>query len=225
MSSTDLQWEGKLLDSYRLHYEGQGLRFIVQPQAGDLPDFLKEYRPDAVAISGEGGVVLEVKQIGGEPTNKQLQHMVAEIAKHKGWRLDLLLADRSFSDQGYLLPSREEVRLELEKLRNDSLAVDSIGSPAVHLLFGWSLFEAAARRILVDADVELSRNVMNPKELIEHLIIEDFVSDMDGETAVKLMRQRNLVAHGFLKQPITVSETNKLFDLIEKILNIGHPAP
>lgn len=225
MSATDLQWERELLDSYRQHYEGLGLRYIVEPQAGDLPDFLRVYRPDAVAISGEGGVVLEVKQIGDEPTNEQLRHMAAEIAKHKGWRLDLLLADRSFVDQGYLLPSREEVGLELEKLRKDSQAHDSIGAPAVHLLFGWALFEAAARRVLVDADIGISRNVMNPKELIERLVTEDFISDMEGEAAVKLMRQRNLVAHGFLKQPINIAETNCLFDLVEKILNVRNSTP
>lgn len=224
--STEHPMEADVLKELKPHYEGRGLTFIVEPSADLLPSFLREFHPDAIAVApdGSGGVVVEIKVWKDtRQTAPSLEGLANEVARHKGWSLDIVLADGTLRERWLLVPSTAELSAELMSLKADlaklKLAEDSIGDLRVQLLFGWSLFEAAARRALLEDDVELKSST-NPKTLIEKLVIEGLLTDRDGAIAVDLMRIRGLIAHGFLKQQVSVDQVEVLLQLIEKLLRL-----
>jgi hypothetical protein len=55
----------------------RGLKFYINPSREIVPKFLGDFRPDAIAIGPEGGIVIEMKLRGNPASEKQL----AAIAK------------------------------------------------------------------------------------------------------------------------------------------------
>ncbi len=228
--STERSMETKLLRSLQPRYEREGFRFVIDPDADALPPLLRQYHPDAIArrAAGEGGIVIGISEIKG-PAQKarNLEQLAREVAKHKEWRLDIVLADRALQEAWLLVPSLEELESEFRALESDfaklAAGEDSIGDLKFQLLFGWPLFEAAGRRVLLENDIDLPKDALNSKGVIENLVLEGLMSDDDAAKAVDLMRLRNLITHGYLKQPISADDVRTLFLLIEKLLRGGAP--
>ncbi|WP_119388917.1 hypothetical protein [Taklimakanibacter lacteus] len=228
--SAERNMETKLLKSLQPRYEGEGFRFIIEPDANDLPPFLRSYRPDAIArpAAGEGGVVIGISEIKGPAQKaKNLEQLAREVAKHKEWRLDIVLADRALQESWLLVPSLAELESDFRALKRDFVELtadeESIGDLKVQLLFGWPLFEAAGRRVLLEHDIDLPRDALNSKGVIDNLVTEGLISDDDAASAIDLLRLRNLIAHGYLKQEVNAEDIKGLFQLIEKLLRVGAP--
>lgn len=227
--STGSRMEIKLLKSLQPRYEEEGLRFIIEPGVDDLPAFLRQYHPDAIArpAAGEGGVVIGISEIKGPVQKaKNLEQLAREIAKHKEWRLDIVLADRSLQEGWMLVPSLAELRAELHTLERDfarfTSSEDSIGDIKFQLLFGWPLFEAAGRRVLLENDIDLPKDALNSKGVIDNLVVEGLISDDDAAAAIDLLRLRNLITHGYLKQQVSADDVGALFGLIKKLVLTGN---
>lgn len=228
--SSERSMENKILKSLQPRYEEEGFKFIIEPGADDLPVFLRQHHPDAIArpAVGEGGVIIEIKEIKGPIQKaKNLEQLAHEVAKHKEWRLDIVLADRSLQEGWLLVPTVGELKTQLEALKSDLAKLeageDSIGDLKFQLLFGWPLFEAAGRRILLENNIDLPSDALNTKGVVDRLVTEGIISDEDGATAVDLLRLRNLIAHGYLKQEVGVEDVRELFQLIEQLLRTGAP--
>ncbi|MGE0008926.1 MAG: hypothetical protein AB7S92_25520 [Parvibaculaceae bacterium] len=226
--SAEPSMEAKLLKSLQPRYEEEGFKFIIEPGEDELPSFLRRYHPDAVArpADGEGGVVIGISEIKG-PAGKarNLEQLAREVAKHKEWRLDIVLADRSIREGWMLVPTLGELQAQLQSLQNDLARLeggeDSIGDLKFQLLFGWPLFEAAGRRVLLENDIDLPKDALNSKGVIDNLVVEGLISDDDAAAAVDLLRLRNLITHGYLKQQIAPDDVRALFQLIGKLLRTG----
>ena len=229
MVSAERSMEWNLLNSLKSRYEAEGFEFIIDPPVDRLPSFLRQYHPDAIARTslGESGVVIGIKEIKGSVQKAEnLTQLARELAKHKGWRLDIVLADRAFQEGWLLVPSLAELQMEFSALKRDfaklAAGEDSIGDLKFQLLFGWSLFEAAGRRVLLENDIDLPKDALNSKGVIDNLVVEGLISDDDATAAIDLLRLRNLITHGYLKQPVSADDLGALFGLIEKLVHTGN---
>ena len=62
MSEAQL-WESNVLRSLQQTSEARGLKFYIHPPREIVPEFLGDFRPDAMAIGPDGGIIIEVKLI------------------------------------------------------------------------------------------------------------------------------------------------------------------
>ena len=60
MSEAQL-WESNVLKNLRQVSEARGLKFYVNLPRDIIPDFLGNWRPDAIALGPDGGIIIEVK--------------------------------------------------------------------------------------------------------------------------------------------------------------------
>src|SRR5438477_4561195 len=82
--------EARLLESNALRNlqklsEARGLKFYINPPREIIPDFLGDFRPDAIALGPEGGIIIEVKFRGSPASEKQLAAIARRVSGQKGW--------------------------------------------------------------------------------------------------------------------------------------------
>ena len=78
--------ETRLLDLLGQRYEERGYAFFKYPPREMLPEFLRDYMPDAIALGPKDNVVIEIKSGKGEKNAKQVARLFKE---QEDWRLDL----------------------------------------------------------------------------------------------------------------------------------------
>ncbi len=218
MNSTESN-DIKILDEYRAHYEGQGLKFIVTPNKEQLPDFLREIAPSAVAIGATGGVVLQVRHIGPDIGEvEKLKLLASKVRRFKDWSLDVVLAS---NDKSFLLPSASQVKEESTAVREEIVRHKSgsstIGSTTYLLLYAWSLFEAIARRTVFEIRTTNLRDNLSAKILIENLLEDDLIEDFEANRLVEIMQIRNFASHGFKNKEVKMNDVDFLIDIIDRL--------
>jgi hypothetical protein len=210
----------KLLNEFRGHYESQGMKYIINPKSDELPSFLRNSHPSALAVGGDGnGVVLQLRHIEESPArNDPVRELSKLVRNQKGWSLDVVLAEK---DYPYLLPSRDQIlesiadiRKELDKLREGR---DSFGDAAVLLQLSSPIFEAAARRALEEKGVLNSRNLRNRKAIVESLLEQDVIDDSEASHILRILGKRDLAAHGFVVSDTSPEDVAFMLALTEKV--------
>jgi hypothetical protein len=61
MISEERLLESNALKNLQKLSEERGLKFYLNPPREIVPDFLGDYRPDAIALGPEGGIIIEMK--------------------------------------------------------------------------------------------------------------------------------------------------------------------
>ena len=81
----------KLAEEYR----DQGYEISIHPNPEDLPDFLRNYRPDMIARSEDETVVIEVKSRSSlnSSSAQYLPNLAQVIEQHAGWRFELVMTN------------------------------------------------------------------------------------------------------------------------------------
>jgi REase_AHJR-like len=209
----------RILNDFRSHYEAQGMKFIVEPKTEQLPDFLRNDLPSAIALRDVGGVVLQVRHIGPAIEEiEKLKILSNKLKDHKDWSLDVVLAS---SDKSYLLPSANQVKLESNSVRIEiskhKNGLSSIGSTTYLLLYSWSLFEAIARRAIFEEGLADIRDHLSSNILVENLLEADLIEDFEAAKIVEIMQVKNLVAHGFVNKEVEMSDVDFLIDIIDRL--------
>src|SRR4051812_28875676 len=99
MNDTGQQTEREVLSRIRPRYEAEGYRFVVQPGDDQLPEFLRGVQPDALAIKGDGGIVIEI-QLSNRSARRSavVDFFAGEVPKHAGWRFELVLAPNEMKE-------------------------------------------------------------------------------------------------------------------------------
>lgn len=196
-------------------YRDQGYEVTLRPNDGDLPIFLKDYRPDMIARRGDKAVVVEVKShsaLGSE----YLSGLVKTIEQHQGWRLDLVV-DSSEEDifpypsqsEGSLQQQEIELRLPLAK-QIISQNLDSA------ILYAWALVEATLRLLAEKEELSLKRS--EPLYLVTYLTHQGVISQSECRLLKNALSLRNTIAHGFKTSQLTANSVDELITVTEKLL-------
>lgn len=74
-----------LLGRLQKDAEKRGWTFYVDPPPHVIPEFLKGYRPAALGIGPDGGVVIDIKARQQERQKESLAKIASLVEAQKGW--------------------------------------------------------------------------------------------------------------------------------------------
>ncbi len=211
MRTYDSELERVVLESVIPQLEADGYRVIVQPQAKILPEFMRGYRPDAVALRADKKIAIEVKSRAPLKADK-LSSFEALFAAHPDWEFRILYAPplRSDTEAYTTVPSASTLEQMLDSI---SKAEKQFG-PVPVLLTAWSVFEAAARALKPS---EFERPQPSAR-LVEIMASEGYLTPKEADQARALGQIRNRAAHGDLSVPITDDELEEFVGVVRGLV-------
>ena len=200
-------------------YRNKGYEISFHPNPEDLPDFLKNYRPDMIVRRGDEAVIIEVKSRRSLNSSRQyLQNLAQSVEQHPGWRFELVMTnpeDAAYSPKAESSLQQPEIETRLQVARQ--LATQH---PESAILYSWSLVEATLR--LVAEHEELSLQRLDSLYLVKQLVTEGVISRPEYHLLMDALSLRNAIAHGFKATQITQGSVNELIDVAEQLLKTLH---
>jgi hypothetical protein len=185
--STDVQL--KRVYQIAQEYRARGYRVFVGPSQAELPDFLRGFEPDLMALHDDDNVVVEVKRRMASPDSDSLVRMATVIEGRPEWRLELVVLPME-QEPEEALPSTSDREHIAELIRHAQALGDSPYAivPAC-LALEYAMLLAAQREQLDLADPPYASAVL--KTLFAYGII----SYDDYQKIEQAMDVRNDVAH------------------------------
>jgi uncharacterized protein YutE (UPF0331/DUF86 family) len=200
-------------------YRDKGYEISFHPNPEDLPDFLKNYRPDMIVRRGDEAVVIEVKSRSSLNSSTQyLRNLAQLVEQHPGWRFELVMTnpeDAAYSQraEGSLQEPEIESRLQIAR----QLAAQH---PESAILYSWSLVEATLRLVAENEGLSLQR--FDSLYLVKKLATEGVISKSEYQLLMNALSLRNSIAHGFKTTQLTQEPLYELINIAEQLLKALH---
>lgn len=168
-------------------WEKLGYQLIIAPDPSNLPDFLRPLKPQAIAINRAPKLAIFVMRTQNQNSDIRLGQIRAVFEAHPEWTLEIVY------DPQEAIALEKVAQGELQSAIN-SLEMLAPVEPRAAILLGWSVIEAATRRL----EPDLTDRGLPPASLVELLISKGHLEQTDGEPMRRLARLRNALAHGQL---------------------------
>ena len=136
--------EARLLESNALRNlqklsEARGLKFYLNPPREIVPDFLGDYRPDAIALGLEGGMIIEMKAGRSPASEKQLAAIARRVSGQKGWEFRAIYLNPSFDEMPPIeTPTPDQLRATFREIEE----LTKTGHRAAALVRAWAALES-----------------------------------------------------------------------------------
>lgn len=210
--------EAELVERLRRSYVSRGYDFIVEPVGADAPSFLANTVPDAIALSPNDNVVLEIKSSRASNSKIELVKFLAkEVPKHKGWRFELVIDDESgLNSDRNADPTLSGIKFEIDKVENLLNANDL----KLGIVAGWATLEALSRK-LVFSERANTPSRYKPRSVIEGLVSDGFVDDDDGSRLLEISQIRNQLVHGFTQIEIDPEDLKFLLAILKQMRDLA----
>lgn len=201
-------------------YRDKGYEISFHPNPEDLPDFLRNYRPDMIVRRGDEAVIIEVKSRRSlnSSSRQYLQNLAQSVEQHPGWRFELVMTnpeDAVYSPKAESSLQQPEIETRLQVARQ--LATQH---PESAILYSWSLVEATLRLVAEHEGMSLQR--LDPLYLVKQLVTEGVISRSEYQLLMDALSLRNAIAHGFKATQITQESVYQLIDVAEQLLKTLH---
>ncbi|KJH73530.1 hypothetical protein [Aliterella atlantica] len=201
-------------------YRDKGYEISFHPNPEDLPDFLRNYRPDMIVRRGDEAAIIEVKSRRSlnSSSRQYLQNLAQSVEQHPGWRFELVMTNpedavNSPKAESSLQQLEIETRLQVAR----QLATQH---PESAILYSWSLVEATLRLVAEHERMSLQR--LDPLYLVKQLVTEGVISRSEYQLLMDALSLRNAIAHGFKATQITQESVYQLIDVAEQLLKTLH---
>lgn len=214
MAARTEQLERERLLELAEEYRQKGYEVLLPPKPEELPDFLRDYRPDMIVRRGEEAIVIEVKSRTSIASAQYLQGLAQAVEEHPGWRVKLVMTnpeDATYSAKVEGSLQEHEIKTQLQVARD--LAVHH---PESAILYAWSLAEATLRLL---ANQERFMQKPEPLRLLKQLATEGVISKAEYQSLMNAFPLRNAIAHGFKTTQLTQSSVLELIEVTEQLLN------
>jgi hypothetical protein len=192
------QTESRVLALLRNRYEADGFTFIEHPENSNLPQFMRGYRPDALALGKDKSIAIEVKlrrDLGGD---KNLKAISERFKGQSGWEFQVVYGDET-EDEPIRPPTLDQIQAHIAEAE-ELLARNY---PRAALVIGWATIEAIARTLNPDFPSTGSRTMRQAVELLEHL---GRLTYPEAQALRNLLPLRAKVVHGDFDTTITTAE-------------------
>jgi uncharacterized protein YutE (UPF0331/DUF86 family) len=204
--------EVAILERIQANLNAEGYRVVLRPDRYNLPDFLQDLRPDAVAFGERGNLVVEVVSRSNN-TDQKLQRFRNALNGQPDWKLHTVWTS------GHTVPpspkpmSRKSVQSSLRQITN--LLESGFIQPA--FLLCWATLEAVGRRLLPS---ELEKP-QSPARLVEYLAAQGHLSRTEVSTLKSWAQTRNKLVHGDLDLEVSELETRKFSEIITRVNSLS----
>lgn len=209
---TPAEREIEILERVRVKLAAEGYDVVLQPAGMDLPEFLQNLRPDAVAHRGTEHLLIEVVS-RSERASRRIRELRGAIQGHPNWQLETI----------WTTPQNIPRSLERAPLNAVSSALREIDDllKANHLrpafLLCWATLESLGRILL---PAELSKP-QTPGRLVEYLAANGFVDREEARHLRRLTDVRNRLIHGELHAEVTENELTEIRDVLWKLHDLA----
>jgi hypothetical protein len=194
MSKPDWSVEKSELERVAQEYRDRGYEVFLDPSVAELPDFVREYRPDMIAKSANECLVIEVRQLGSPADRERMKAIAGRVESRPGWKFVLVAPLQRPETNTDDLPRVMGIE-QVEKLLDEVDTLRRANHTASALLLGWAAFEAAMRFAAQQEAPDVSKpdTWMLMRELVSRGILDrDRYHDL-----MELFKLRSVVAHGF----------------------------
>lgn len=212
MSETQA-WDRNVLKNMQTVFEGQGFKFYLNPSRDLVPDFLEDFEPSAIALSSDGGIIIEVKHRRSPASEKRLAAIAKKISAHKGWEIRVI----------YLNPPEDETppikNPTPEQLENTFRDIDGLaktGHFAAALVTAWAALEALARLAGAYNGAERPES-FSPMQAVQRLAEEGYVEHEVADHLREMIKLRNAVVHGDLSAKVPAGQVERLLKELRAI--------
>ncbi len=202
--------ESEALDEIEGRLTKDGYRLLRSPGRGDLPDFLQDFQPDAIAVGKLPQIVIEVitREHADRLPSSRLGQLQAALTTHSDWTLRVVYANRSRPRLDIAAPS--VIRMRATQVRQLSTT-----DQAAALVIGWSLLEAATRAALP----QQAGQALTPATTVELLASLGYITQSQAARLRQTGKQRNLLVHGDMGVTVASSTVEELLSTVESLLD------
>ncbi len=196
--------ESSALRNLQRASEARGLTFYVNPPRKIVPDFLGNYRPDAIARGSEGGIIIEVMHRRSREGETQLAEISKRISHQKGWEFRVIYLNPSVDGTP---PIEKPTWPQLRAALGESEVLAAGGHHAAALVSAWAALEALAR---LTSGGGAGPSSASPLQAVQALAADGFVESEVADRLRGLARLRDAVVHGDLSVDVTADQVEML---------------
>ena len=212
--------ERRKVDELVREYSESGYEVLVSPSSAELPDFLREidYRPDLIARSADGNIVVEVKTRESLKGDKRLSRVSELVGRHAAWNFVLVYTNPGRNKDrglGFHTVDSDKLRDVVEYARRLFGESNEDRARSAALLLLWSAFEAAATAAVRSG--EDGQDARSTGAAIRDAVTLGLLSREAHGSLSTLLRKRNALAHGALDVDVSSAELSELADLCEEL--------
>lgn len=194
--------ERLVLEEMEPRWAAQGYTVVREPTSDLLPDFLGNFRPDAVATGRSPGIIIEIV----DPRNRAAKTRITQLARlfagREDWKLEVLYTPSEATE----LSPASRAGIESALTQAEQLAEVE---PRAALMLAWAGLEALGRTL----HPSLTDRGMSTGTLID-LLISNGNLDHDVQQELRRLGQlRNRIAHGQLDLSPASKEVRRLVEL------------
>lgn len=209
--SNYIEAESEILRSILPRYEAEGFEVYIHPSPSILPTFMQSYRPDAIALSKDKKIAIEVVHAKRESSSK-LKELESLFASHRDWEFQVFYVSPSDSQDSLAVVSASEIERALERVKS---LLDS-GHYIPALIMCWGTLEALGRALLP----EHFRRTQTPSRLVEVLANEGSLTPQEADFLRSTISLRNGAVHGQIGVEIDKRKIEEFTAVLRTLLNL-----
>lgn len=210
--SWEQQTERRFIESLRARYEGEGFAFTVEPEAAKLPDFLRSYRPDALAQKAGHNVAIEVKRRPGPSTDRALKDIRRLFEGHPDWQLHVVFMG---TDQLQSITIRAAEPARIRSLVSEVRRLIAVGHSRAAFVMAWSLLEAALR----SREGETTSRPRTVGTVVQTLAMNGYIGPDVERRMRDMIDLRNRIVHGDVAAEPAIADVEIILSAVEETLS------
>lgn len=190
---TAVQIEQEKIEGLAAKYRASGHNVRVRPSGDDLPSFLKEFRPEIIATSPGGNVVVEVKSYP-QFDAEEARELAEVVDRNPGWRFEVLLLNPPVAPD---IPAQEQLADDehVTRMLSNAETLSKEGHVEAAGLIAYAALETILRRLAQNEAPQIERQ--SSARVLKELYSLGKIHYEAFEKLLPLMEFRNAVAHGF----------------------------
>ena len=207
--------EQAVLESLLPRYVAEGFTVVTHPSPALLPPFMRNYRPDAIALKPDKKIAIEIK--GDNSNVKKHGEDISELfSHHPDWELRVYYAPGYTQERALEPPTAEAV----EKAIEESSKLKDSGHPVAAVMIAWAALEGIGRALLP----ERLAQPQSAERLVEVLASEGIVAPNESGTLRRAAELRNAVAHGQLTVAPAAERIDELIVVVRSLAGLLSPS-
>lgn len=212
MESKYIQGIQRKIKELAKDYKSKGYEVFIEPNNSIVPDFLRGFKADLIALSENDNVVVEVKSSDSRTDYKILEELANIVNSKSNWRFELV-----FTNPKKQLSLSNSLTL-IDAVKIDSRLVDinnlvENNSLESAFLLGWATLEASIRTKLITLIKKEEIVQKTPLHLLKNLYSLGVINQTQLRKLDVLIQKRNQIIHGF---EATISKSD-IYEAIELI--------
>ena len=195
--------------------QAEGYEVYIHPKRQLLPEFLRDYAPDAIGLRPDRNIAIEVIRKSPD-AKKRAESIASRFEGRNDWELRIVWITPATSPKAVEIQSPATIRNRISEIRE--LSDSGHNGPA--LLLAWAAFEAIGRALVA----KQFERPQPPGRLVQVMAGDGFLTPTEADYLRLLAEKRNRLTHGGLQTRVTKAELDRFAVILATLHKmIGKP--